>query len=66
MINAPTLLAFPNPAYSPNGIEITNAHGHETTKKVKARYNQSVNTASLKISIGTIASATAKNTTVGV
>ena len=66
MINAPNLLAFPKPAYNPKGIEITKAQGQETTKNVKALYNQSVNTASLNINIGTIANKTANPTTVGV
>ena len=60
------LLALPKPAYKPNGIEITNAQGQDTTKNVNALYNHSKKTASLKIIIGITARAIAKKTTVGV
>ena len=60
------MLALPSPAYKPNGIEMTKAQGQETTRNVRARYNQSLKTASSKINIGTIANNTAKATTVGV
>ena len=34
----PCLDAAPIPAKKVNGIEITNAHGHDTTRKLSARY----------------------------
>ena len=43
----PWLLAPPIPAKKLNGIEITNAHGHDITRKVNARYSQLLNWLSL-------------------
>ncbi|MNG11157.1 hypothetical protein D3C84_946730 [compost metagenome] len=40
--NIPFLLAEPIPPKYPKGIEITNAQGQEITKKIKARYSQSL------------------------
>ena len=48
------------------GIEITNAHGQDTTKNDNALYSQSWKLAPSIIRGGTIASTTAISTTIGV
>ena len=45
----PFLDAPPIPPKNPRGIDITNAHGHETTKNVSALYSQFVNSPNLRI-----------------
>ena len=62
----PFLDAPPIPPKNPRGIDITNAHGHETTKNVSALYSQFVNSPNLRINGGTIANSIAYITTIGV
>ena len=66
MIKTPILDAPPIPAKKLKGIEITSAHGQDTTKNDNALYNHSVKFASFIIISGTIAIITANITTTGV
>ena len=64
-IRIPFLEAPPIPPKKPSGIEITKAHGHETTKNVNALYIQSLNSP-IPIIGGIIAKSAAAITTIGV
>lgn len=60
----PYLDAAPIPAKNDKGIEITSAHGQDTTRKLNARYIQVAQSEVIKL--GTIAKKRATITTVGV
>ena len=62
----PFLDAPPIPANKPRGIDTTNAHGQDTIRNIDALYIHSLKVASLTTKGGIIASAKAKNTTIGV
>ena len=66
LTNTPILEAPPIPPKKPKGIDITNAHGHDTTKNVNALCIHSIHSARLKIIGGIIANKTAVTTTIGV
>ena len=51
-IKTPILDAAPIPPKKDNGIDITKAQGHETTKKERALYNHSLKDVSFIISGG--------------
>ena len=60
----PCLDAAPNPAKNDKGMEMTNAHGQDTTKKASARYSHVAQ--SDVISAGTMPNISAAATTAGV
>ena len=62
LTNTPILEAPPIPPKKPKGIDITSAHGHDTTKNVNALYIHSIQSAPFKIIGGIIANKTAVTT----
>ena len=65
LTNIPALLAPPIPPKNANGTDITNAHGHDMTRKVNARYSQ-IECGSSKIIGGIVANNAAAIVTIGV
>lgn len=66
LISIPIFDAAPIPEKKLNGIDITNAHGHDTTKNDSALYSQVWNGPQPSTNVGNVTKHIAMTTTIGV